>query len=103
MARRYLEELSEVARRYGATPDGQKVDQLNEQPCSPTAGAAHHLRQLAQAGRKAIMPSAQQRSTRYVTDARGLDDECSRAPAREALVPLQHLRRDDAVLARTPG
>ena len=54
-------------------------------------------------GRNRASPILSKRPARHVADARGLDHEGAGTPARETLVPGEHVRRDEAVLGRTPG
>ena len=61
------------------------------------------LDQLRQAGEEAVVADPEQRPAGNVADAGRLDHERPRLPAREALVPLEHLRRDEPVLGGAPG
>src|SRR5262249_28635715 len=83
-------------------PDRQKVDQLNEQAGLATARLTHQAYELTQARQKSIMPRAQQRTARHIAYARRLDDDRTRLPLGESLVPFQHLGRDETLFAGPP-
>ena len=57
----------------------------------------------AQAGHEAIVADAQQRAARHVADAGRLDDDRAGPPCGEALVPVEHVVGDDAVVGGAPG
>ena len=89
-----------LARRPPA--DGQEVDDLDEQLRPSAAGSPHGVDERAQARDEAVVTDAQQRSARDVADAGRLDDDRAGLPLREALVPVEHVGGDEAVLGRAP-
>ena len=56
-----------------------------------------------EAGEKAVVADAQQRTAGDVANAGRLDDDRARATARETLVPGDDVVGDEAVLGRAPG
>ncbi len=98
-----LEVAAEVGLRLRPPPDRQEVDDLDEEAGVAAAGAAHGLDQLGEAGEEAVVADAQQRAARDVADAGRLDDERPRLAVGEALVPVEHLVGDEALLGGAPG
>ena len=97
------QELAEVSLRLGPAANPEKVDDLNEETGPSTARLANGAHQLRQAGDEAVMADPEQRPTRDVADAGGLDHQGTRLAAREALVPGEDLRGDESILGRPPG
>src|SRR5690242_21788911 len=102
MARSNYQELGEVSRRIRPSPDGQKIDDLNEQARSTTTRLTHHPHQISQPRQEPIVPNPQQRPTRYIPNPRCLNNNRPRPPPRKTLVPIEHILRNDSILARPP-
>ena len=75
---------------------------IRKRVCPPLASRTAST-SCAEAGDEAVVPDAEQRPARDVADAGRLDDEHARAARGEAAVPVEDLRRDEAVLGRAPG
>ena len=103
MLRGYREEAREEALRIRAAAHGEKVDELNVQPRLAAARAPHRVDQRPKSRQEPGIADPEQGPARHVADAGGLDHESAGTPARETLVPGEHVRRDEAVLGRTPG
>ena len=58
--------------------------------------------EVGEPGDEAIVADAQERPARDVADAGRLDDDRAGLPLGEAAVPVEHVRRDEAVLGRAP-
>jgi len=95
------EALEEFCRLRPAS-DGEKIDDLDEQPGAPVAGAFDGVDESPQPLDIAVMSDAQQRPARNVTHARRLDDDRAWATAREPLVPGDDRVGDEAVVGRAP-
>src|SRR6185369_2348366 len=102
MARRDCQKLREIPRRIGPAPDGQKIDDLNEEPRAFFARLAHHTDELAQPGQKAVVTDTQQWFAGHVLNTGGFDDEGAGPVVREALVLVEDLRGNDTVFACAP-
>ncbi|MCB9903199.1 MAG: hypothetical protein H6831_02205 [Planctomycetes bacterium] len=83
-------------------PDGEEVDDLDQQPRLAAGALAHALDQTLEPGEEAIVPDAQQRTGRHVADARRLDHQHAGAAVGEAAVPVEHFLGDEALLVRAP-
>jgi len=102
VSRRYRKKLCEESRWVGSPANRQKVDQLDEQSSFTVAGVTDDAREIAQAGQKAIVPYAQQRSAGHIANARRFHHDSSGAAASEALVPVEHIGSDQTLFARAP-
>ena len=69
----------------------------------PPLASPDRADQLGQARDEAVVTDAEQRSARDVADAGGLDHERAGLPPGEALVPGEHLRRDQPIVGGAPG
>ncbi|HEY3720258.1 MAG TPA: hypothetical protein VGL41_08970 [Roseiarcus sp.] len=103
MALGNAQEAGEVFARLRSPADGEKVDQLNEEPGAAAARRAHRARESAQTLDVTVVADPQQRSARHVANAGRLDDYSAGPAARETLVPGDDRVVDEAVLGRTPG
>jgi hypothetical protein len=103
MALGNAQEAGEVFARLRSPADGEKVDQLNEEPGAAAARRAHRARESAQTLDVTVVADPQQRSARHVANAGRLDDDSAGPAARETLVPGDDRVVDEAVLGRTPG
>ncbi len=96
------QEAAEVLLAIGAAPDGQEVDQLDQEPGVAVARAAHGRGQLAQAGDEPVVADAQERAARDVAHAGRLDHDRAGAPEGEPLVPGQHIVGHEPVVGGAP-
>ena len=88
--------------RLGTAADGQKIDQLDEQARAAFTRPPHRLDQAGKARQEAVMADAKQRSARHVANAGRLDHDRARHPPGEALVPVDDVFGDVALLGRPP-
>ena len=102
MALAYPQKPLEEFFRFGTAADTEEIDDLDEDPRMPLAGAAYRFNQFAQAGDVAVVTDAQQRPAGDVAYARCFDDYRPGASTRKALVPLQHVCSDNTVFVRAP-
>ena len=99
---RHTQELLEELVALRPPADRQKVDDLDQQLRMPAACLAYCIGQAFEAGKKTIMPDAQQRPARHVANSSRLDDDGARPPARETAVPVDDIVGDIAVVRRAP-
>ena len=66
------------------------------------AALAHDVDELPQAGNEAVVPDAQERAARDVTNAGGFHHQHARLTFGEPRVPVEHVLGDEAVLRRAP-
>ena len=98
----HLEEAVKKFRGLGAAPDGQEIDDLDEQPRLAAARPPHGLDETAQAFDIAVVADAQQRSARHVANAGRFDDDRARPTARQPLIPGDDGVGDKAGISRAP-
>ena len=96
------EEPPEVGLLLRTPPDRQKVDDLDEELGMTVACAPYVLDELLQARNEPVVSDAQERTTRHVADAGGLEHETARTAAGEPVVPREYLFGDEAVLGGAP-
>ncbi len=96
------EEALQEFLRIGPPPDGEEVDDLDEQARLASARFADRIDDAAQTRKIAIVADTQQRTARNVADARGFDHDGAGPPARESLIPCHHLIGRKAVLRGAP-
>ena len=97
-----FEEALEIFRRVGPPPDGEKINQLNEQPGVAVALPADGLDQIREAGDEAIVADAQQRARGNVADAGRFDDDGAGPTAGKPAIPVQDIVGDFAVAGGAP-
>ena len=102
MAIRELQESCEELLRLGASPYRQEVEDLHEEPCAAAAPLAHEAHEFAKAIEKSIVADAQQWPARHIADASRFDDEHARLAVGKAAIPVEHVLRDEPILARPP-
>jgi len=93
---------SEVLFGLGPPPDGQEIDQLDEEPRATTAGPANRFDQFRQARNETIVSDTQQRTARHVANTGRLDDNRTRLPGGETRVPGEDLRCHQTVFRCSP-
>ena len=98
-----LEIAREERRRLRPPPDGDEVDDLDEEARPPLAPLPHGLDEAPEPGDEAVAADAQERAARHVADAGCLHDQHAGLALGEAAVPLEDLGGDVAVLGRPPG
>src|SRR4029077_11281540 len=97
------QELPEVSLRLRSTADPEEVDDLDEQPGPSAARMTDRAHQLGQSGDEPVVADSEERSAGNVPNSGRLDDQRTGLAPREALVPRQDLRRDQAVVGGPPG
>src|SRR4030095_906373 len=98
-----LEIAAEESTRLGPPADRDEVEDLNEEPGPALAPLAHRLDERAKPRHEPVVTDAEQRAARDVANARRLDDEDAGLSLGEPGVPLENLRRDQAVGGGAPG
>ena len=99
---RHAQEAVEKLLGIGPAADGQEIDALDEEFGLPFARPVHRVGQFPQAGDEAVVANTQQRARGYVADTRRLDHDGAGPALGKALVPVEHVISDEALLVGAP-
>jgi hypothetical protein len=88
--------------RIRTPANGQKIDELDEESRLSRARAADRLDQRSEPREEPRIADPQKRPARDVANAGGLDDQGTRAAPGKALIPGEHVGRDQAIVGRAP-
>src|SRR5262245_51508946 len=86
-----------------APPDGEEINDLDEQLRPTVAGLTHSPNELFEPRQKAIVADSQKGTAGDVPDASCFDDDGAWLTSSEPLVPRQHVIRHEPILGSPPG
>ena len=88
--------------RIGAAPNGQEIDQLDQQLCLASAFGSDTFNQFLQTGNETVVTNPQQRAAGNIPDSCSFNHNCTGASAGKAAIPVQNIFGDKAVIGCPP-